>query len=556
MAPEAPSYANIPAPNMPAARRVWVPDVVVVFLIIVLWWFWLAPEVMQRHPVVYDTFRDAAGAENVLAGRWFCDPMTAGQTYWYAPLGSVVFAAVSRVTGQPPLTAYATSILWFNLLLPVGWYALARCCWGWRVGVAAVPLVWLGSRWWSFHVAMPMTATQGVVLLMGVLLAWVLSLRRRRRWAVVVGVLLAGCAWYHTLSGLIAAAAIGFHGLAGAGSPSADGPGRATVWRREARLRVLIVAVVCAPLVAPLAWHLLSLPVVNPAPIEYVSTLLKRPEFALQTRAWLILPLAVAGLVPVCKRLHRPGGVIVGYGLASLVGQGWGYVRVLGGVPVPVLIPHEFQWNFQIAVGLLAANGAARIAAWAAGRIERRAPGTRVSHALLMVPVVVLVLQKDAAPAFRRKSMHWRPTTLSAGRVSAVDWIKRNTSIDDVFLASAPENYLLVAARTGRKIVLAPEGHANIAVSAERRARDHRQMLQTTDPSELRALLAAHQVRYVLLAQRDLGCWDRWRSWGFFDPVFGAESRSLTILRARPEVLGPPREGGADGGAIAHPPPL
>ena len=536
---------------MPAARWAWWSDVAVVVLIIVLWWCWLYPEVSRRHPVVYDTFRDAAGAENVLAGRWFCDPMTAGQTYWYAPLGSVVFAAVSRVTGQPPLTAYATSILWFNLLLPIGWYALARCCWGWREGVAAVPLIWLGSRWWSFHVAMPMTSTQGVVLSMGVLLAWLASLRRRRRWSVAVGVLLAGCAWYHTLSGLIAAAAVGFHALAGAESSAAGAPGRTTGRRREARLRVLIVAAVCAPLVAPLAWHLLRLPVVNPAPIEYLSTLLRKPEFALQTRAWLILPLAVAGLLPVCKRLHHPGGVIVGYGLVSLVGQGWGYVRVLGDVPVPVLIPHEFQWNFQIAVGLLAANGAARIAAWVAGCIERRAPGTRVSHALLMLPVIVLVLQEDGAPAFRRKSIHWRPTTLSVGRATAVDWIRRNTSIDDVFLASASENYLLVAARTGRKIVFAPEGHANIAVSAERRARDHQRMLRTAGPAELRELLTAYRVRYILLVQRDLGCWDRWRSWAFFDPVFGAESRSLTILRVRPEVLEPPRGVDADGGATA-----
>ena len=532
------------SPNSPLLFT-WLPDVIAVVLIIVLWWCWLYPEVSACHPVAYDAFRDAAGAENVLAGRWFRDPMTAGQTYWYAPLGPVIFAGLSCVTGQAPLMAYSTSILWLNLLLPIGWYALARYCWGWPAGVAAVPLVWLGSRWWSTHMVLPMTSIQGVAVLTGVLLAWLVALQRRRRWAVVVGVLLAGCTWYHTISGIIAAVAIGFHALAGAESLGGCGSPPPAPRHREAILRMLIVAGVCALLVMPLAWHLLSLLLVNSTPIEHLGGELRDSRFAWQTHAWLIFPLATVGLVSVRKRLYQPAGLIVGYGLIALVGQGLGYLRLLTDVAAPVLIPHEFQWNFQIAVGLLAACGAARVATGVTSRGGPRMPGRRMPRALVTLLVTALAVGHDLRPALERKSGYWRTSMLSTERAAAVDWIKQNTSIDDVFLASEPLNYLLVAGRTGRKIVCPPKGYANIALPVVQRIEDRARMLLTSDPAELRTLLVSYQVRYVLLGQGNIPHWDRWRSSGLFETVLGAGSRALVILRVRPPALDPPPSAGA-----------
>ena len=556
----------------PPPRRAWIADVTIIALIVVAWQAWLYPEVMRKRPVVFDTYRDAAGAENALAGRWFDDPMTAGRPYWYAPLGPIVFAGVSWLTGQPPLAAYGISILWFNLLLPIGWYALARACWGWRAGVAAVPLIWIGSRWWSFHVTMPMTSTQGVVLLLGVLLAWAVTLRRSAWWAIGVGVLLAACTWYHTLSGVIAAGAIGCHALLGvitrrrsagggiecahAGTESVAPPGLEVAGASEPRtgalgytlpplpglaergapaevLRMLIVAAVGAICLSPLVWHLLSLRVVNAAPLQYVSALLRDPEFALQTRTWLVYPLALVGLVTAWRDVRRPVGIVLAYAVVSFLGQAWGYLRVLGHLSVPVLIPHEFQWNFQIALGLLAAGGALHVADRVARRIERRAPGTRVSRLLLMVPLVALVVQADAASAVRRKSVHWKSTVLSAGRAPAVGWIRQHTAIDDVILASELLDYTLVAGYTGRKIVCPPEGHTNPGVSFKQRAEDRRRMFAATDPVELRRLLSLYGVRYVLLADEDVARWDRWRPWGLFTPVAEVSSSSLLILHVQ-----------------------
>ncbi|MFH0982929.1 MAG: hypothetical protein V2A79_15515 [Planctomycetota bacterium] len=572
-----PSLGQAPSSGAARVLRGWLPDIVVAAFIVMLWGCWLYPDVTRRRPVAFDTFRDAAGAQNVLAGRWFRDAMIADQTYWYAPLGPIVFAGISRLTGQPPLVAYATSILWLNVLLPIGWYALARWCWGRRAGVAAVLLVWLGSRWWSTHAAMPMTSTQGVILLMSVFLAWLVSLRRRRRWAVAVGVLLAACTWYHVLSGFLAAATLGFHALIGAGSSATDAR------RREPILRLLIVAGVGAPLVAPLAWHLLDLPKLNMFPIEFLAPQLLDPEFALQTGAWPIFPLALLGLVSAGRRLRQPAGLIVGYGLVALLGQGLGYLRLLADLRTPVLIPHEFQWNFQIAVGMLAAHGAERVAAWIADRIERRvsagspwqrlwhrlpacvsagawmpvphrswplSPGAarRLWELLVLLVVVAVAVRKEARPALERQAYYWEPTGLSASSAKAVEWIWRHTGIDDVFLASERVNYRLVAGWTGRKLVCPPPGHLSVAVSFEQRARDRWRMLKTTDPVELRELLLEYDVRYVLLADEDLACWDRWQSWGLFDPVFRVGL--LMVGRRRSvdaaEVQTPPALGDVD----------
>ena len=146
----------------------------------------------------------------------------------------------------------------------------------------------------------------------------------------------------------------------GAGTDAGRKPGR----RREAAKRMLIVAGVCAVCIAPLAWHLLRLPRVNPAPITYMARELCDPSFALPIATPLVIVLAFVGLLKVWPRMRQPVGLLPAYALIGLAGQLLGYLRLLAGAAIPALIPHEFQWNFQIAVGLLAAAGAAHIAGW------------------------------------------------------------------------------------------------------------------------------------------------------------------------------------------------
>ena len=128
----------------------------IVLAICAAWYLWLAPPVHRVLPLADDTFRDCAYVENILAGRLLQDPSTADLPYWYAPGGPLLCAAVCRLTGLSPVEVYSSSVLWVNVLIPVCIFLLVRMCWGRAVGVAAVLLVWVGSRWWQTHLAMPM----------------------------------------------------------------------------------------------------------------------------------------------------------------------------------------------------------------------------------------------------------------------------------------------------------------------------------------------------------------------------------------------------------------
>jgi hypothetical protein len=532
-------------PGFSPARRAWLPDAAAIFIIVIGWQLWLYPDVTRYHPVAFDTYRDTATVENILAGRWFRDACISGQTYWYAPLGPIIFAGLSALTGQSPVAIYSSSILWLNVLLPIGWYLLARLCWDRRAAFAAVPLILLGSRWWATHLAMPITSVQGVILLSSVLIAWLVSLRCRRWSAALVGLLLAFCFWYHILSGIAAAATIGLHSLLCWRSGKPLGDGRQTATRHDQMLRLSIVAGITAILVAPLAWHMLRLPRLNVWPVEYIASELAWPRFALQADTPLIIPLALVGLVCACRRLRRPAGLIVVYAAVAFVGMALGYVRMWTSLKLPVLIPHEFQWHFQIAIGLFAAAGTAAIAAWVSARMVGRAIMAWAGSVLVTIALVAWTVggQLPAANAARRE--HWKsfPTPESQAITEAVQWIKANTSIDDVFLGSEPNDFFIVAGLTGRKLASPPIGHTCIAEDAVTRSADRTRMLETNSPEEFRRLLARYSVRYILVTPNLLESAQRWRSWKMvervcgpsseFTTVCGSPSWSITILRVR-----------------------
>jgi hypothetical protein len=531
----------------------WLPDLLVVSGIVILWLAWLGPVVIERQPVAYDTYRDAAGAENVLAGRWLRDPCVADQMYWYAPLGPIFFAGVSKLTGAPPLLAYSRSILWLNVLGPIAWYLLARVCWGRGAGIAAVVLVWASSRWWSTHGTLPMTSIQGVILLLAVMIVWVLSVRCPKRVsALPVGLLLALCAWYHIISAMIASAAIGFHGLLGAKTrvaEDAEASAQPRPRRAESRWRTAIVATTGGVLVLPLAWHLLRLDRVNLEPITYIARELHDPAFTWPVQAMLIVPLAAIGLIGVCRQPREPQGVLIGYVVVSVIGTALGYARIHGVESLPVLIPHEFLWNLHLACGLMAGGGAWHVGRRLAARLRCIPKPARIPLFVLAIPVLLLGVHAAAArvgQAVDERDAYWRLTRLPQSLAETVSWIHQNTSIDDVFLREFSEKvnpYPLDAAfiegHTGRKLVCPPPAYTNIAVSSERRQRDNRRLFATRDVAEFETLLDRYGVGYVLLVGRQLAHWERWRAWNVLEPAF--RGRADRVL-----ILGVPRSVDAD----------
>ena len=519
-------------------RRGRLVDLCILAVIAGLWCWWFYADVTRILPVAFDTFRDSAAAENVLADRWLSDPAIVDQPYWYAPLGPIVFACISRLTGIAPLIVYSSSILWLNVLLPFAWYLLARYwCDRWTA-LAGVLLIIFGSRWWTIGVALPMTSVQGVLLLTITLIAWLAALRAKTRvGAAAVGFLLAFCTWTHIISGIIAAGTIGLHALAcaRAGSYSNDGHDHTKRHRHEAVRRMVLIAVVCAGLVAPLAWHLMRLPHVNLHSIEFVSPLLRDHAYALQSATPLVPLLGLVGLILAWRDRGEKTGMLLAYAAVGLAGQAWGYASLLTGGSLPILIPHEFQWNFQIAIGMSAAYALAGLAAKVAALLRSKPRVQTCTRVALLALIVYLATGSEVSLARPLQSQAWHSTApwYRTSLREAIDWINSNTSIDDVVFSPHPFNYTFVGGATGRKLVGVPVGQANIAVDTQARVRDAERLESTHDPAEFAALLDKYDVKYVLLLEEHEELRQRWRDWDVLEPVFRTDSGAADIWRIK-----------------------
>ncbi len=499
-------------------------DAAVVVALVGVWWLCLSGPVGQRMPLSDDTFRDAAYAENILHGRIAADPSMNGLPYWYAPGGPLVYALASKLTGLRPLELYSRSVLWVHVWIPIAFYLVVRRYWDRPTAVLALALVCLCSRWWPTRATMVMPSIQGMILVLVSLGLWHAALRRGRAWAVLLGVALAACSWHHILSGIIASGAIGCHALFWT---RGGGNGQ----RLFALKRAALAGGVCALLVLPLAWHLLSLPINNPAPPTHYEEELDDPAYALMTSTPLIWPLAVVGLVIVGRRLNSPPAWVLGYLAVGLAGQAVGYANRHLRLPTPILLPHEFQWHSQLAVGILAAVGLMAAARWLGHRstIPRARRTVLPASAAAMLAVVVW---PNARTAFDGYDQYWRTARCGPDVAGAAEWIRANSDIADVFVCGYLTGYYEIAGRTGRKLVLMPECRANIAADVTRRRHDLARMKLTTDPNEFLALAVdRYGARFVYLSSGEPILAQRWAKWDIFETAYRSPEGKRTVLR-------------------------
>ena len=136
-------------------RRGRTVDVAVIILLVATWLIGLTGPVLRTHPIAHDTYRDAASAEHMAAGRWSHDPALLGYSYWYAPLGPLLYSLVSRIAQASALDVYSTGILWVNVWILPALYLLVARSFDRLTAVTAVLCVAIGSRWWSDNLALP-----------------------------------------------------------------------------------------------------------------------------------------------------------------------------------------------------------------------------------------------------------------------------------------------------------------------------------------------------------------------------------------------------------------
>ena len=457
--------------------------------------------------ILYDTFRDMAWAENMRAGRVWADPTLRDQPYWYAPANPWLAATLANLTGYSVIDIYGYNAFWFNGLIPILLYLLVRLIYDRTTALAALFTVFLGSYWWATHAAAGIPGIQGVTLNLVGLLCWhrcVTGVQRGRwgvswLWPILTGVVLSLSTWHHPLCGIVLAGAIFLHAALNAALPAAALASPPHRPRRRFALfsRMLVVGAVSAALTLPLIVHMVKLPKANPIPLRFFAPELIERDFYAHAQAPLIVVCALVGVWFILRSSPRAVWIVT-YALVGLVGQAAGYLAQRPSWNVPYLLPHEFQWHGQLAVGLCAAVGVAGMATQLA---RRSRPADATFKRVLWTVFLCAVATLPAAGGLVRASVYFVDLESLLARTSPLrDWIFSNTSLDDTFICPAETGYQIVSGLTGRKCIAVAPGHTNPAVDLGRRYADINTLLTTTERETFLHLAQSYDATHLLHA--------------------------------------------------------
>jgi len=525
-------------------------DCAILLAIVAGWMICVALVTGGRRVVLWDTYRDMAWAENIRAGRLWADPTLPDQPYWYAPGSALLVGGLSRLTGLGVIDLYTYIAYWLNAFVPLMLYVLVRVVWNRTTAIIALLTVYLGSLMWLTHAAAAIPSIQGVALNLAALLCWhrcvVLadgtdSARGRSWiWTLIGGGLLALSAWYHPLCALMVAGAIFLHAVVDAFAPGLGRSGD-TAGRFALTCRMLVIGVAAGILSAPLTMHMIAVQGTNPALVRYFAEELLEPDYYAQSLAPLVVPCAMLGIWLIAR--HTPRAIwIVTYLAVGLAGQLMAFVAQVPGCEMPFLLPHEFVWHGQLALGVCAAVGIVWLATRLAELTSRAAPRllAKTSWAAALLLVVVAPGARGLARA-DRYLMDVEPLLAHTAELRA--WIRANTMLDAVFVCPPDAGYRIVAGMTGRKCIASSPGHTNPLVDFQRRHDDVKAMLEAVDPAEFSRLAARYNATHLLLVTEP---WDRtqvarpdYEAWPCLRLVFVSSDGTSAVWRIAPSQREP-----------------
>ncbi len=458
----------------------------------------IAPRIVRTRPLPFDTYRDVACARSILNGQGvFRDPTIAGEYGWYSPLNPWLFAGLSKLTGVDVFLLYAYSPLFINIFAPIVFYVFAFLIAGrWTAFTATllIPCV----PWLKTHLlVMGMPSIHAVPLVLVVLVTAILFSRRRMGpgRAAVLGALMGIAILHHSLSGMIAYASVCLMLLIRLG----------LVRTRPALVATAVAVTIPILLAAPYLLPNLLRPKLNPAPLDYVAPELASPAFtvfipnrALCVFFWSCLPI---GLFALRRRFRRPGVLLlVCCLLVTAGGQLPGYIRilavanpaVLGGLRrLPCLLPHEFQWFFQLFALVPVAYG---IGACARIMLKRH---RRLIHLALTLLLIVPGYADLRATQMRYLVLHLAP------KPRYIAWIEQHTPKDAVIVSSHPWlDYREVQPFTARRILHHYPAHMNFNVDVAKRGERQARLLYHADRAEAERIVAEFGLHYLVLDRK------------------------------------------------------
>jgi hypothetical protein len=512
--------------------------------------FWLSvvpPIVLDEHRHGGDIFRDAGSAANAAHGIVFADPAYPDHSIWYPPLSPAIFGLCSRLTGASPLDCYRWSQLVFNWLIPAGMYLLVRLQWGPIAATAATVALLFALPWWQCE------TVQGQPSVHAVVWAWVALLlyaRQERaasiRWAAVCGLFQGLAFWHHPLIPTILAASFLMQSAWSRSGSRRDPDGAPD--SRSGLIQNAVLFGLTIIVAAPALYMTLRGPVLNPVPREFIAPELRTTEFALMRLDLWLWGVGLIGLVSCLRRSTLGGRLVLSVLLLTVFGQLAAYPRVLGwawAARLPLVVPHEFQWTFQLAWAVCAGIGIEHLVRTLC-RWRPLAPHAR--RAGLVVAMAALALTGTRglldAPQNLRRFVHHHADNFP----EATAWIRQETAIKDVFACEPIWAYAWLNAHTGRKVWLTEPGHSNPRVDWHRRRAVLDSMAEAPDPAALWRLTRAHDIDYLIpspgwmprvLAESRL---QQQAVPAFFEVVYLGGPEDVAILRVRQSPAAPTPE--------------
>jgi len=315
--------------------------------------------------------------------------------------------------------------------------------------------------------------------------------------AIGLGVLMGIAILHHSLSGIIVSAAICLMLLA------SHALNRTLQGIRSTIVAGGVAALISAPYLLP---NLLR-PKLNPIPLRYIA-----PEFGTLEYALFIPNVAfcvffwgflLIGIVALSRRIRQQPILLLFCCLAvTVAGQLLGYVQLLatsqpdtfGFVKgLPYLLPHEFQWFFQLFALIPTAYGIAQIGKMLLGK--RHLLSDLALPLLLIVPGYINLPQDQ----LRNLVLHL------AEKPAYIRWIEENTPKDAVFVTShAWDGYRAVQPFTARKILYHYPAHMNFNVDIVRRGNQKGRLLYHADKAEADRIVLEYNLSYALLDKTKL----------------------------------------------------
>lgn len=259
---------------------------------------------------------------------------------------------------------------------------------------------------------------------------------------------------------------------------------------------------VCSPYWLPN----LAQPLRNPAPLTYIAPGLTHHELFLPGASWLLaiplLFLAGLGIASLLRRWQETSSQFILSLLAvSLIGQAPGYLKILlekrfpaldaaVGDTIPILVPHEFQLYFQIALCLCLAIGLAQMqvsqGAWKA-----------IYWMAAIGFVASMVINLYHLP--QRCQVFLWPYRLSGEWIAPVKAILANTSVNDVIAAPDDEtSFFIIGVRTGRKCLLSYASHTNTHADLASRRQAREILFHSHSIEEIKQTAERWQVQFIL----------------------------------------------------------